>query len=215
MTRREGAPFRPASGSRAFGQPVDQACPAQQFQVIETLVPRDLARFRHGDRVCQQCAAAVAVVADARRNPGQPSDYAASKAFCSNIAASNRGRQFTAIRQSGFPPYKITSSAKSSRAYRSATQGFAKMAMWADGNRPRIARSAGSDITASPTQFVARTRMREKFTRSCYSIAIVAVSEGLSRAASTFPLACDRHQYPQNRCTITDRYYRKISRMPQ
>src|SRR4051794_33076098 len=42
----------------------------------------------------------------------------------------------------------------------SATHGLASIAIWARGNRDRRTCSAGSDITASPTQFVARTRMR-------------------------------------------------------
>src|SRR5260370_16257175 len=58
----------------------------------------------------------------------------------------------------------MTSVAQDSRAYRSATAGLARMAIWALGNRPRIARSAGRHITASPTQFVARTRIFENST---------------------------------------------------
>ena len=49
-----------------------------------------------------------------------------------------------------------------SRPYKSATHGLARIEMRAVGNFSRIARSAGSDITASPTQLVARIRMFEK-----------------------------------------------------
>ena len=49
-----------------------------------------------------------------------------------------------------------------SRPYKSATQGLARTEIRAVENRSRIARKAGSDITASPTQLVARTRMLEK-----------------------------------------------------
>ena len=44
-----------------------------------------------------------------------------------------------------------------SRAYRSATQGRAIRAISACGKTWRRVRIAGSDITASPTQLVART----------------------------------------------------------
>src|SRR5258706_4912796 len=47
-----------------------------------------------------------------------------------------------------------------SRAYRSATQGRATTAMWACGKMWRMARIAGSDMTASPSQLVARTKSR-------------------------------------------------------
>jgi hypothetical protein len=43
----------------------------------------------------------------------------------------------------------------------SATQGRARTAISALGKLSRMAASAGSDMTASPTQFVARTRIFE------------------------------------------------------
>ncbi len=49
-----------------------------------------------------------------------------------------------------------------SRLYRSATQGRATTAISACGNTVRMARIAGSDMTASPSQLVARTITREK-----------------------------------------------------
>src|SRR5579863_7637199 len=51
----------------------------------------------------------------------------------------------------------MTRSMAGSRAYRSATQGRATTAMCACGNTWRMARIAGSDMTASPSQLVART----------------------------------------------------------
>ena len=50
-----------------------------------------------------------------------------------------------------------------SRPYKSATHGLASTEIRAVENRSRIARKAGNDITASPTQLVARTKMFEKF----------------------------------------------------
>src|SRR5687768_3098561 len=54
----------------------------------------------------------------------------------------------------------MISFANVSRAYTSATHGFASTAICAIGKRSRSACKAGSDITASPTQLVARTTMR-------------------------------------------------------
>ena len=56
----------------------------------------------------------------------------------------------------------MISSMNDSRPYKSATHGLARIEIRAVGKRSRIARSAGSDITASPIQLVARTRMFEK-----------------------------------------------------
>src|ERR1051325_5305153 len=53
----------------------------------------------------------------------------------------------------------MTRSMAVSRAYRSATHGLASTARCAAGNRSRTARMAGSDMTASPSQFVARIRI--------------------------------------------------------
>ena len=87
---------------------------------------------------------------------------AASKAFCSRIAQSNcRLRSSRPILQLDLKLYRMISSANDSWIYRSATDDFARIAIRALGNRSRIARKAGSDITASPTQLVARTRMFE------------------------------------------------------
>src|SRR4030081_929449 len=48
-----------------------------------------------------------------------------------------------------------------SPSYRSATQGRARTAISVSGKRARTARMAGSDITASPSQLVARIRILE------------------------------------------------------
>ena len=55
----------------------------------------------------------------------------------------------------------MTRSMAVSRAYKSATQGLAATARCAWGNTPRTARMAGRDITASPSQLVARTNTRD------------------------------------------------------
>jgi hypothetical protein len=58
----------------------------------------------------------------------------------------------------------MTSSASRSREYKSATDGLATMEMREEGKRSRMALKAGRLITASPTQFVARTNIFEKLT---------------------------------------------------
>src|SRR3954471_16113302 len=84
---------------------------------------------------------------------------AASKAFWRRIAASKRAARRRAAVSRRVPVYGITLSIAVSRAYRSATQGFARIAMCACGKMSRMARSAGRDMTASPIQLVARTQI--------------------------------------------------------
>src|SRR5579884_1576250 len=88
---------------------------------------------------------------------------AASKAFCKRIAQSKlRSASWRAVRhfdEKSVALYGIISSQNGSRRYKSATQGFARMAIFESGNRSRKARRAGKDMTASPTQFVARTKI--------------------------------------------------------
>src|SRR6185437_2686879 len=92
---------------------------------------------------------------------------AASKAFWKRIAQSNpRCRRADAAahltpapRQPLGASYGINSSQNGSRLYKLATQGLANMEMRAAGNCSRKACNAGTDITASPTQFVARTKI--------------------------------------------------------
>ena len=55
---------------------LDHAGAAQQFQVVEAFVTRNVAGLGHGDGVREQQAAAVAIVADALRDAGQPGDAA-------------------------------------------------------------------------------------------------------------------------------------------
>src|SRR5262249_28062346 len=91
---------------------------------------------------------------------------AASNAFCSRMAQSRRSARNRAAnsRRAPSPPgdaYGITRSIDFTRAYRSATHGRATTARCACGNTARIARIAGNDITASPSQLVARTITRD------------------------------------------------------
>jgi len=55
--------------------------------------------------------------------------------------------------------FRISRSQNGSRPYKSATHGLARIEISASGNRWRSAPRAGSDITASPIQLVARTRI--------------------------------------------------------
>src|ERR1700722_19903138 len=70
----------------------------------------------------------------------------------------------------------MISSINDSRAYKSATQGLASTEIRAVENRSRMARNAGTDITASPTQLVARTRMFEN-SKEQYSLRILPGTE--------------------------------------
>ena len=91
---------------------------------------------------------------------------AASNAFCSRIAQSK-------LRRGEFPRHAPLRTQLSSRVRNDfvaeglargidrATQGFARIEIFEPAEIARAdARSAGSDITASPTQLVARTRIR-------------------------------------------------------
>ena len=64
-------------------------------------------------------------------------------------------------RNPGRGVYSSTWSQNAAPWYSSATHGRASTVICAFGNRVRTASNAGMDITASPTQLVARTRIRE------------------------------------------------------
>src|SRR5690349_842393 len=99
--------------------------------------------------------------------PAAQTSAAASNAFGNRIAQSNflarnSEASFHFLAKPEAPrgaSYGISSLQKGSRPYRPATHGLARMVMEASGNRRRNACKAGTDITASPTQFVARTNM--------------------------------------------------------
>src|SRR5439155_3382160 len=70
---RGAAPGCPAGSVEAdllaLRQRVDQAGAAQQLQIVEALMARNLARLGDGDRVGKQPSPAIAIVSDAARNP--------------------------------------------------------------------------------------------------------------------------------------------------
>src|SRR5207253_772940 len=57
-----------------YRQALDQAGAAEQFEVIETLVARDVAGLGNGDGAGEEPAAGVAIVADALRDAGHPGE---------------------------------------------------------------------------------------------------------------------------------------------
>jgi len=58
----------------ACGKALDQTRAPQQFEIVEALMPRDLAGLGNRDRAREQQPAAVATVADTLRDAGHPSD---------------------------------------------------------------------------------------------------------------------------------------------
>ena len=98
--------------------------------------------------------------------PASQAMSAASKAFCSRMAASKRSR----AQEGGelAPGAQALLRGVGNHAVDGAFAGVeighpgpGHQAMWACGKIRRMARMAGSDITASPSQLVARTHTRE------------------------------------------------------
>jgi len=96
--------FQPDAGNAPMDiiLPVDQPCPAQQFQVVETLVPRNLARFGDRNRAREQQAARVAVVPDAHRNAGHPSHQRGVE----RVLHQNRALETLLAQSSGELPFR-------------------------------------------------------------------------------------------------------------
>ena len=75
--RNRSRPAARADGSRfqtdavVFGQRIQNAGPAQQLQIVEAFMPRNLARLRNRDGLREQKSAAIASVADALGNACQ------------------------------------------------------------------------------------------------------------------------------------------------
>ena len=152
--------FQTNSGVR--GQMLDHAGAAKKFQIIEAFVTGDVARFGDRNGVGEQQATAVALVADAFRDAGQPGDQSGVEGVLEQERRSRNGPSRRRAANCGARAVLSAAGRESavdggSRAYRSATQGRASSAIWAWGKTRRRVRIAGSDMTASPTQLVART----------------------------------------------------------
>ena len=162
--------------SIAFRQSLDQPRPPQQFQIIETLVPGISPRFGTLTARVSSHPRPSRLYPMRFGIPASQAIHAASRAFCSRIAQSNGGAA-----QDPAPTRRLRVIQNHFVGERFALIKIRHPRLGQDGNMrfresARITSRAGSDITASPTQLVARIRMFENST-VCYCTAIVTVLE--------------------------------------
>ena len=147
-----------------LGQSIENAGAVQQFQIVKTLMPRNFAgfRYRHGAR--EQSAAAIARITDAFRNPARRTRRlrlrrrfgAGSRSR--NFRREGRGRRATSIRD--WWACRESHDGRMARVHRDRRpRAWRGWRFRRAGNRSCRARRAGRDMTASPTQLVARTRI--------------------------------------------------------
>ena len=140
---------------------------AQKFEVVEALVARNVAGLGHRDGVGEQQAAAIAIVADALGNAGQPGDQRGVEGVLQEDRAvealrAKAGGELALARPALSPRVRDHAIDGASRGRRDRPPRAAPAtARCACGKTRRMARMAGSDITASPSQLVARTNPRD------------------------------------------------------
>ena len=133
---------------------------AQQFQIIEALMPRDLAGLGRRNGLGQQPAAPIAPVADAARNARHPRQQRGVEGIGQQDARNRSSRGAARRRPGAGRPRTASRRRWRFRARRDRPPTAAPAPSNAPpGNASRTARMAGSDITASPTQLVARIRI--------------------------------------------------------